>query len=77
VPLTRLSPVFGKGLAGKWSGLSTFMVLRLGFGGWRVLRKVGRGRHRLTPCAAQVHNWLRPVRNGKYQSGTLTYSAVQ
>ncbi len=28
--------VFGRGLAGIWSGLSTFMVLRLVFVGWRA-----------------------------------------
>lgn len=35
LPLTWLSLVFGWGLAGIWSGLSTFMVLRLVFVGWR------------------------------------------
>ena len=37
LPLVWLSLVFGWGLAGVWSGLSTFMVLRLVFVGWRAL----------------------------------------
>jgi Na+-driven multidrug efflux pump len=37
LPLIWLSLAFGWGLAGIWSGLSTFMVLRLVFVGWRVL----------------------------------------
>lgn len=37
LPLTWLSLVFGWGLAGIWSGLSTFLVLRLVFVGWRAL----------------------------------------
>ncbi|MEN4479456.1 MATE family efflux transporter [Mycolicibacterium cosmeticum] len=36
LPLIWLSLAFGWGLAGIWSGLSTFMVLRLFFVGWRV-----------------------------------------
>jgi Na+-driven multidrug efflux pump len=36
LPLTWLSLIFGWGLAGIWSGLSTFMVLRLAFVGWRA-----------------------------------------
>ncbi|MCX2711438.1 MATE family efflux transporter [Mycolicibacterium sp. J2] len=36
LPLIWLSLAFGWGLAGIWSGLSTFMVLRLVFVGWRV-----------------------------------------
>lgn len=36
LPLVWLSLVFGWGLAGIWSGLSTFMVLRLIFVGWRA-----------------------------------------
>jgi putative MATE family efflux protein len=36
LPLTWLSLVFHWGLAGIWSGLSTFMVLRLAFVGWRA-----------------------------------------
>jgi len=32
-----LSLAFGWGLAGIWSGLSTFLVLRLVFVGWRAL----------------------------------------
>jgi putative MATE family efflux protein len=36
LPLTWLSLAFGWGLAGIWSGLSTFMVLRLVFVGWRA-----------------------------------------
>ena len=35
LPLTWLSLVFGWGLAGIWSGLSMFIVLRLTFVGWR------------------------------------------
>lgn len=35
LPLTWLSLVFGWGLAGIWSGLTAFMVLRLVFVGWR------------------------------------------
>ena len=35
LPLIWLSLVFGWGLVGIWSGLSTFMVLRLVFVGWR------------------------------------------
>ena len=31
-----LIAVFGWGLLGIWSGLSAFMVLRLGFVGWRA-----------------------------------------
>jgi putative MATE family efflux protein len=37
LPLIWLSLVFGWGLLGIWSGLSTFMVLRLVFVGWRAL----------------------------------------
>jgi len=37
LPLIWLSLVFGWGLVGIWSGLSTFMVLRLAFVGWRAL----------------------------------------
>ena len=37
LPLIWLSLVFGWGLAGIWTGLSTFMVLRLLFVGWRTL----------------------------------------
>jgi Na+-driven multidrug efflux pump len=36
LPLIWLSLVFGWGLLGIWSGLSTFMVLRLAFVGWRA-----------------------------------------
>jgi putative MATE family efflux protein len=36
LPLIWLSLVFGWGLTGIWSGLSTFMVLRLIFVGWRA-----------------------------------------
>ncbi len=37
LPLVWLSLAFGWGLAGIWAGLSTFMVLRLAFVGWRAL----------------------------------------
>jgi putative MATE family efflux protein len=37
LPLIWLSLAFGWGLIGIWSGLSTFMVLRLAFVGWRTL----------------------------------------
>jgi putative MATE family efflux protein len=37
LPLIWLSLAFGWGLPGIWAGLSTFMVLRLVFVGWRVL----------------------------------------
>ncbi|MBB2990104.1 putative MATE family efflux protein [Mycolicibacterium iranicum] len=37
LPLIWLSLAFGWGLVGIWAGLSTFMVLRLAFVGWRVL----------------------------------------
>ena len=37
LPLIWLSLAFGWGLVGIWSGLTTFMVLRLVFVGWRVL----------------------------------------
>ena len=37
LPLIWLSLAFGWGLLGIWSGLTTFMVLRLAFVGWRVL----------------------------------------
>jgi putative MATE family efflux protein len=37
LPLIWLSLAYGWGLAGIWSGLSTFMVLRLAFGSWRAL----------------------------------------
>ncbi|WP_204080877.1 MATE family efflux transporter [Mycobacterium riyadhense] len=37
LPLTWLALVFGWGLAGIWSGLSTFVALRLVFVGWRAL----------------------------------------
>lgn len=37
LPLIWLSLVFGWGLVGIWSGLTTFMVLRLAFVGWRAL----------------------------------------
>ncbi|OBK12844.1 MATE family efflux transporter [Mycobacterium asiaticum] len=37
LPLIWLSLAYGWGLTGIWSGLSTFMVLRLVFGGWRTL----------------------------------------
>jgi Na+-driven multidrug efflux pump len=36
LPLTWLSLGFGWGLAGIWSGLCAFMVLRLVFVGWRA-----------------------------------------
>ncbi|MEN4447074.1 MATE family efflux transporter [Mycobacterium sp. SM3041] len=36
LPLIWLSLAFGWGLAGIWSGLSTFLVLRLVFVGWRA-----------------------------------------
>jgi putative MATE family efflux protein len=36
LPLIWLSLAFGWGLVGIWSGLSTFMVLRLAFVGWRA-----------------------------------------
>jgi Na+-driven multidrug efflux pump len=36
LPLIWLSLVFGWGLLGIWSGLSTFLVLRLVFVGWRA-----------------------------------------
>ncbi len=36
LPLIWLSLIFGWGLFGIWSGLSTFMVLRLVFVGWRA-----------------------------------------
>jgi putative MATE family efflux protein len=36
LPLIWLSLAFGWGLVGIWSGLSTFMVLRLVFVGWRA-----------------------------------------
>ncbi|WP_299558625.1 MATE family efflux transporter [uncultured Mycolicibacterium sp.] len=36
LPLIWLSLAFGWGLVGIWAGLSTFMVLRLGFVGWRA-----------------------------------------
>lgn len=37
LPLIWLSLAYGWGLAGIWSGLSTFVVLRLVFVGWRAL----------------------------------------
>ncbi|MGE2734038.1 MATE family efflux transporter [Mycolicibacterium vaccae] len=37
LPLVWLSLAYGWGLLGIWAGLSTFMVLRLIFVGWRVL----------------------------------------
>ena len=37
LPLIWLSLIFGWGLLGIWSGLTTFMVLRLVFVGWRAL----------------------------------------
>lgn len=37
LPLIWLSLAFGWGLLGIWAGLSTFMVLRLAFVGWRAL----------------------------------------
>jgi putative MATE family efflux protein len=37
LPLIWLSLVYGWGLVGIWAGLSTFMVLRLIFVGWRAL----------------------------------------
>ena len=36
LPLIWLSLVFGWGLLGIWTGLSSFMILRLGFVGWRA-----------------------------------------
>ncbi|WP_319445401.1 MULTISPECIES: MATE family efflux transporter [unclassified Mycobacterium] len=36
LPLIWLSLAFGWGLVGIWSGLTTFMVLRLAFAGWRA-----------------------------------------
>lgn len=36
LPLIWLSLAFGWGLAGIWAGLSTFLVLRLAFVGWRA-----------------------------------------
>jgi putative MATE family efflux protein len=37
LPLIWLSLIYGWGLLGIWAGLSTFMVLRLAFVGWRAL----------------------------------------
>ena len=37
LPLVWLALVFGWGLVGIWSGLSTFIVLRLMFAGWRAV----------------------------------------
>jgi Na+-driven multidrug efflux pump len=37
LPLVWLSLVFDWGLAGIWSGLTTFVVLRLIFVGWRAI----------------------------------------
>ncbi|WP_420891116.1 MATE family efflux transporter [Mycobacterium persicum] len=37
LPLTWLSLVYGWGLAGIWSGLATFVALRLLFVGWRTI----------------------------------------
>ena len=37
LPLTWLSLIFGWGLAGIWSGLTTFVALRLAFVGWRAI----------------------------------------
>ncbi|PQM44205.1 DNA damage-inducible protein F [Mycobacterium talmoniae] len=37
LPLVWLSLIFGWGLAGIWAGLTTFIVLRLAFVGWRTL----------------------------------------
>jgi Na+-driven multidrug efflux pump len=37
LPLVWLSLVFGWGLAGIWSGLSMFILLRLLFVGWRAV----------------------------------------
>jgi Na+-driven multidrug efflux pump len=37
LPLIWLSLMFGWGLLGIWSGLTTFMVLRLAFVGWRAI----------------------------------------
>ncbi len=37
LPLVWLALVFGWGLAGIWSGLSSFIVLRLLFVGWRAM----------------------------------------
>ena len=37
LPLTWLSLIYGWGLLGIWAGLTSFMVLRLGFVGWRTL----------------------------------------
>ena len=46
LPLIWLSLIFGWGLLGIWSGLSTFMVLRLVFVGWRaLLRALAGARH--------------------------------
>ncbi|EUA88705.1 putative membrane protein [Mycobacterium ulcerans str. Harvey] len=47
LPLTWLSLVYGWGLAGIWSGLATFIVLRLIFVGWRAMS----GRWALTGTA--------------------------
>ena len=37
LPLIWLALIFGWGLFGIWSGLTTFMALRLVFAGWRTL----------------------------------------
>ncbi|ARG55219.1 MATE family efflux transporter [Mycobacterium kansasii] len=47
LPLTWLSLVYGWGLAGIWSGLATFVALRLLFVGWRTIS----GRWALTGAA--------------------------
>ncbi|UGT89795.1 MATE family efflux transporter [Mycobacterium ostraviense] len=47
LPLTWLSLVYGWGLAGIWSGLATFVALRLLFVGWRTIS----GRWALTGTA--------------------------
>ena len=49
LPLIWLSLAFGWGLLGIWSGLSTFMMLRLLFVGWRRgLRAMAGARHPLS-----------------------------
>ncbi len=49
LPLIWLSLIFGWGLVGIWSGLSTFIVLRLVFVGWRAsVRSLAGARHGMT-----------------------------
>ncbi|OOK84659.1 SN-glycerol-3-phosphate transport integral membrane ABC transporter UgpA domain protein [Mycobacterium kansasii] len=73
LPLTWLSLVYGWGLAGIWSGLATFVALRLLFVGWRTIS----GRWALTgrPDAPKLPSWLSSGSRAAISTSTGRYTA--